>query len=63
MSIVSRFYFPYLVIDNILYWTTPAGACTSIVWFFLAPKIATPIGDSFEILFCAKSTSVEPTIV
>ena len=30
---------------------------------FLAPNKAFPIGDSFEILFSAKLTSVDPTIV
>lgn len=53
----------YFVIDKILYFIIPAGACTSITWFFFAPSKATPIGDSFEILLAAKSTSVEPTIV
>ena len=55
--------FNYFVIDKILYWTTPAGASTLTVWFFFAPNNAFPIGDSFDILFCAKSTSVDPTIV
>ena len=41
----------------------PAGALTSTVAPFLAPNKAFPIGDSFEILFSAKFTSVEPTIV
>ena len=41
----------------------PAGALTSTVAPFLAPNKALPIGDSFEILFSAKFTSVEPTIV
>ena len=54
---------PYFVIDKILYLATPAGAWTSTIWFFLAPNKAVPIGDSLEILFCNKSTSVEPTIV
>ena len=46
-----------------MYWTIPAGASTSTVAPFLAPKSALPIGDSFEILFSARLTSVEPTIV
>ena len=53
----------YFVIDNILYFITPAGAFTSTVWFFLAPNNASPKGDSLDILFSAKFTSVEPTIV
>ena len=55
--------FLYFVIFFISYFITPAGALTSTVWPFLAPKSAFPIGDSFEILFSAKFTSVEPTIV
>ena len=55
--------FIYFFIDNILYFIIPAGACTSTVWFFFAPNNVAPKGDSFEILFWAKSTSVEPTIV
>ena len=40
-----------LNIDKTLYLSTPAGAFTSTIWFFLAPIKAVPIGDSFEILF------------
>ena len=60
---MCHFSFFYFVIDNILYFVTPAGAWTSTIWFFLDPSKAIPIGDSFDILFCNKSASVEPTIV
>ena len=49
--------------SNILYFIIPAGAFTSTVCFFLAPNNADPKGDSLDILFSAKSTSVDPTIV
>ena len=42
---------------------TPPGVSASTVWFFFAPRRAAPIGDSLDILFDAKSTSVDPTIV
>ena len=56
-------HFNYLDISRTLYFIVPAGAKTSISWPFFAPNKAAPIGDSFDILFCARSTSVEPTIV
>ena len=49
--------------SKILYFITPAGAFTSTVCFFFAPKSAAPKGDSLDILFSAKFTSVDPTIV
>ena len=55
--------FFYFVIFLISYSITPAGALTCTFAPFLAPKSAFPIGDSFDILFSAKFTSVEPTIV
>ena len=51
------------VIFSILKDKTPAGASTSTTSFFFLPSKAFPIGDSFEILLFARSTSVEPTIV
>lgn len=53
----------YFFIASILYFKTPPGAFTSTVSPFFAPNRAFPRGDSFEILFSAISTSVEPTIV
>ena len=55
--------FFYFFIDNILYFAIPSGTSTCTISFFFLPSKAEPSGDSFEILFCAKSTSVEPTIV
>ena len=46
-----------------MYFNIPAGAWTSTTWFFFAPISALPIGDSLDILFWDKSTSVDPTIV
>ncbi len=48
---------------NTLYLATPPGVFASIVSPFFAPINAAPIGDSFDILFLLKSTSVDPTIV
>ena len=41
----------------------PDGASTSTVSPFFLPRSALPIGDSLDILFSAKLTSVEPTMV
>ena len=53
----------YFFIDKILYLAVPAGILNSTTCPFFAPSSAAPIGDSLEILFCVRSTSVEPTIV
>ena len=60
MHTSSLYYFDIFVI---LYLITPTGAWTSTISFFLFPNNAAPKGDSFDILFWDKSTSVEPTIV
>ena len=51
------------LISKTLYFATPPGVFASTVSPFFAPINAAPIGDTFEILFFDKSTSVEPTIV
>ena len=43
--------------------TLPLFNVASATSFFFLPNNDAPIGDSLEILFSAKSTSVEPTIV
>lgn len=56
-------YLFYFFIDSISYCIFPSGASTSTVSPFFAPNSALPNGDSFDILFSAKFTSVDPTIV
>ena len=53
----------YFFIFKICNFIIPAGASTSTISFFFLPIKAFPIGDSLEILFADKSTSVVPTIV
>ena len=62
-SVPKNTQFFYFFIDKILYFITPAGAFTSTTLFFFAPSKAAPSGDSFDILFSNRFTSVEPTIV
>ena len=57
------FYLYYFFIAKILNLIIPSGASTSTTSPFFLPSKAFPIGDSFEILFSTKFTSVEPTIV
>ena len=53
----------YFVIDKTLYLAIPPGVFTSTISFFFFPSKAAPTGDSLEIFFSAKFTSVDPTIV